>query len=165
MKPKLPQLYITLLSANEWLQNKTRCRKRNWILRWNHATLFVGSRPPTPVIQPPLCPILSTLISSFSAISPPKIQIFYPYPSAPCPHPFFIKSPPTIAHHQHPPTGPLSSPTKLFVMFFSVIIKLGPIPYFPDMSGWTSGLIFSEKVWFFPDIDLGTSGGDFENYA
>ena len=43
--------------------------------------------------------------------------------------------------------------------------RLGPVPYFPDMSGWTSGPIFSGEVRFFPDIDHGTSGGDFENYA
>ena len=45
------------------------------------------------------------------------------------------------------------------------IIRLGPVPYFPDMSGWTSGPIFSGEVPFFLDIDRGTSGGDFENYA
>ena len=44
-------------------------------------------------------------------------------------------------------------------------IRLGLVPYFPDMSGWTSGPIFSGEVRFFPDIDRGTSGGDFENYA
>ena len=41
----------------------------------------------------------------------------------------------------------------------------GPVRYFPDMCGWTSGPIFSGEVQFFPDIDRGTSGGDFENYA
>ena len=44
-------------------------------------------------------------------------------------------------------------------------IRLGPVPYFPDMSEWNSGPIFSGEVRFFPDIDRGTSGGDFENYA
>ena len=48
---------------------------------------------------------------------------------------------------------------------YAVIIRLGLSPYFPDMSGWTSGPIFSGEVRFFPDIDRGTSGGDFENYA
>ena len=43
--------------------------------------------------------------------------------------------------------------------------RLELVPYFPDMSGWTSGPIFSGEVRFFPDIDRGTSGGDFENYA
>ena len=43
--------------------------------------------------------------------------------------------------------------------------RLGLVWYFPDMSGWTSGPIFSGGVRFFPDIDRGTSGGDFENYA
>ena len=47
----------------------------------------------------------------------------------------------------------------------NVVPRLGPVPYFPDMSGWTSGPIFSGEVQFFPDIDRGTSGGDFENYA
>ena len=43
--------------------------------------------------------------------------------------------------------------------------RLGLVWNFPDMSGWTSGPIFSGEVRFFPDIDRGTSGGDFENYA
>ena len=34
-----------------------------------------------------------------------------------------------------------------------------------EVSGWTSGPIFSGEVRFFPDIDRGTSGGDFENHA
>ena len=45
------------------------------------------------------------------------------------------------------------------------INRLRPVPYFPDMSGWTSGPIFSGEVRFFPDIDRGTSGGGFVNYA
>ena len=45
------------------------------------------------------------------------------------------------------------------------VTRLGPIPYFPDMSEWTSGLIISGEVWFFPDINHGSSGGDFENYT
>ena len=44
------------------------------------------------------------------------------------------------------------------------ITRLGLVWYFPDMSGWTSRPIFSGEVRFFPDIDRGTSGGDFENY-
>ena len=48
---------------------------------------------------------------------------------------------------------------------YAELTRLGPVPYFPDMSGWTSGPIFSGEVRFFPDIDRGTSGGDFENYA
>ena len=47
----------------------------------------------------------------------------------------------------------------------SLVIRLGLVWYFPDMSGWTSGPIFSGEVRFFPDIDRGTSGGGFENYA
>ena len=43
--------------------------------------------------------------------------------------------------------------------------RSGLVWYFPDMSGWTSGPIFSGEVRFFPDIDRGSSGGDFENYA
>ena len=39
------------------------------------------------------------------------------------------------------------------------------VPYFPDMSGWSSGPIFSGEVRFYLDIDRGTSGGDFENYT
>ena len=46
----------------------------------------------------------------------------------------------------------------------NLVIRLGPVPYFLDMSEWTNGLIFSGEVRFFPDIDRGTSGGDFENY-
>ena len=46
-----------------------------------------------------------------------------------------------------------------------VITRLGLVWYFPDMSGWTSGPILSGEVRFFPDIDRGTSGGDFENHA
>ena len=45
------------------------------------------------------------------------------------------------------------------------ITNFDQVPYFPDMCGWTSGPIFSGEVRFFPDIDRGTSGGDFENYA
>ena len=29
------------------------------------------------------------------------------------------------------------------------LTRLGPVPYFPDMSGWTSGPIFSGEVRFF----------------
>ena len=56
---------------------------------------------------------------------------------------------------------------KVFVFVFvcPIVTRLGPVPYFPDMSRWTSGPIFSGEVRFFPDIDRGTSGGDFENYA
>ena len=43
--------------------------------------------------------------------------------------------------------------------------RLRPVPYFPDMSGWSSGPIFSGEVRFFPNIDCGMSGGDFVNYA
>ena len=46
-----------------------------------------------------------------------------------------------------------------------VFTRSGLVWYFLDMSGWTSGLIYSGEVRFFPDIDRGTSGGDFENYA
>ena len=59
----------------------------------------------------------------------------------------------------------------LLVMLHSICSKmqrvnrLRPVPYFPDMSGWTSGQIFSGEVRFFPDIDRGTSSGDFVNYA
>ena len=45
------------------------------------------------------------------------------------------------------------------------VTRLGSVPYFPDMSWWTSGPIFSGDVRFFPDFDRGKFGGDFENYA
>ena len=45
------------------------------------------------------------------------------------------------------------------------VVRLRPVSYFPDMSKWTSGPIFSGEVRFFLDIDRGTSGGDFVNYA
>ena len=52
----------------------------------------------------------------------------------------------------------------IFQCMFAVN-RSGLVWYFPDMSGWASGPIFSGEVRFFPDIDRGTSGGDFENYA
>ena len=61
---------------------------------------------------------------------------------------------------------PMISPACASATYSSTrMSRLGLVPYFPDMSRWTSGLIFSGEVRFFPDIDRGTSGGDFENYA
>ena len=54
-------------------------------------------------------------------------------------------------------------PKQTLWVWRSSVIRLRMVPYFLDMSGWTSGHIFSGKVHFFPDIDWGTSSGDFEN--
>ena len=56
--------------------------------------------------------------------------------------------------------------TALYPQLLLTVTSLRPVLYFPDMSGWTSGLIFFGKsLIFFPDIHPGMSGGDFENYA